>query len=160
VSAERDPNGRVFATLRSDHVAGAAFIVFGLIVFAISGDLPFGRLSAPGAGMMPKLVAGLMMAFALAIIVSAHASAPFAAMDWSDRWHALAVVAITGVAVALYQRLGFLITMSLLVFALLVLVERRNVLIAAAYSVGLTLFAYWLFGKALKAPLERGLFWL
>ena len=55
--------------------------------------------------------------------------------------------------------LGFLITMSLLVFTLLTVVERRNVLIAAAYSVGLTLFAYWLFGKALKAPLERGLLW-
>ncbi len=67
---------------------------------------------------------------------------------------------ITAAAVALYQTLGFIITMSLLVFALLTLVERRNILIAAAYSVGLTLFAYWLFGKALKAPLERGLFWL
>jgi hypothetical protein len=40
-----------------------------------------------------------------------------------------------------------------------VVVERRNVLIAAAYGVGLTLFAYWLFGKALKAPLEHGIFW-
>lgn len=160
MSAERNQTGRVFGTLRSDHVAGAAFIVFGILVFAISGDLPFGRLSAPGAGMMPKLVAGLMMALALAVIVSAHASEPFAAMEWDDRWHALAVVVIIGVAVSLYQRLGFIITMSLLVFALLVLVERRNALIAAAYSIALTLFAYWLFGKALKAPLERGLFWL
>ena len=49
--------------------------------------------------------------------------------------------------------------MTLLVFALLVLIERRNVLLAAAYSVALTLFAYWLFGKALKSPLERGLLW-
>ena len=46
-----------------------------------------------------------------------------------------------------------------LVFGLLVVVERRNPLIATAYSIGLTLFAYWLFGKALKAPLERGLLW-
>jgi hypothetical protein len=58
-----------------------------------------------------------------------------------------------------YRPLGFLITMALLVFALLVVVERRNVLIAAGYSIGLTLFAYWLFGKALKSPLERGLLW-
>jgi len=29
-------------------------IAFGVVVFAISGDLPFGRPSAPGAGMMPK----------------------------------------------------------------------------------------------------------
>ena len=43
-------------TLRTDHVAGAIFVAFGLLVFAVSGDLPFGTLSFPGAGMMPKLV--------------------------------------------------------------------------------------------------------
>ena len=48
-------------TLRADHVAGGVFIVLGVAVFAISGDLPFGTLSAPGAGMMPKLMAGLTL---------------------------------------------------------------------------------------------------
>lgn len=145
--------------LRADHVAGAAFIVFGVIVFALSGDLPFGRLSAPGAGMMPKLMAGLMMAFAVMIIVGAATSQPFAAIDWSDRWHAALIIFITAVSVEFYQTLGFLITMSLLVFALLVVVERRNIMHASIYSIGLTLFTYWLFGKALKSPLERGLLW-
>jgi hypothetical protein len=146
-------------TLRSDHVAGAAFIILGIVVFAISGDLPFGRLSAPGAGMLPKLMAGLMIAFAAAVIIGGAASRPFAEIDWSDRSHALLVLGITAAAIALYQTLGFLVTMALLVFTLLVVVERRKLLPAAAYSVGLTAFAYWLFGIALKAPLERGLLW-
>jgi len=146
-------------TLRSDHVAGAAFIVFGLLIFAFSGDLPFGSITAPGAGMMPKLMAGLMIVFAIVTVVGAKDSAPFADIDWSDRWHAILLVAITAVAVSLYQTLGFLITMALLVFTLLVVVERRPLIHAALYSVGLTLFAYWLFGKALKAPLARGFLW-
>jgi hypothetical protein len=129
------------------------------VVFAVSGDLPFGELSAPGAGMMPKLAAGLMMLFAALVIVGAAGSAEFARIDWRDRGHAALVVIITAAAVAGYRPLGFLITMALLVFALLVVVERRNALAAAAYSIGLTLFAYWLFGKALKSPLERGLLW-
>ena len=108
--------------------------------------------------MMPKLAAGLMMLFA-ALLVFAPSGARAAAIDWSDRNHALLLVAITAVAVALYRPLGFLIAMSALVFALLVIVERRNFLVAAAYSVGLTVFAYWLFGKALKSPLERGVLW-
>jgi hypothetical protein len=145
--------------LRADHVAGAAFIALGAVVFAISGDLPFGRLSAPGAGMMPKLAAGLMMLFAALIAVSANRTQKFADIDWSDRGHAALVVAITAAAVAAYRPLGFLLTMTLLVFALRVLGERRNALVAAAYSIGVTLFAYWLFGKALKSPLERGLLW-
>ena len=146
-------------TLRSDHVAGAFFILFGVVIFALSGDLPFGTLSGPGAGMMPKLMAGLIIVLAIAVIAAGGTSPPIGAIDWSDRWHAIQVVLITAAAIYGYQRLGFLVTMSLLVFALLVVVERRNVLIAAAYSIALTLFAYWLFGKALKAPLERGLLW-
>ena len=145
--------------LKADHVAGGAFIVFGILVFALSGDLPFGTITAPGAGMMPKLMAGLMMAFAVATIVGGGESPPFAEIDWSDRWHAVLLVGIIAVAASLYQPLGFLITMALLVFALLVVVERRPLINAALYSVGLTLFAYWLFGKALKAPLPRGFLW-
>ena len=147
-------------TLRADHIAGGVFIVLGVAVFAISGDLPFGTLSAPGAGMMPKLMAGLMMGFAAVIVAGAAASPPLASIDWSDRGHAVRVVLVTAVAVLLYRPLGFLVTMTLLVLSLLVLAERRNALYAAVYSVGLTLFAYWLFGIALKSPLERGILWL
>jgi hypothetical protein len=144
---------------RADGVAGAAFIALGIVVFAIGGDLPFGRLSAPGAGMMPKLMAGLMIVFALVLILGSGSSREVATIDWSDRTHAALVVLATAIAITLYRPLGFLITMSLLVFSLLVLVERRNVVRAAAYSIGLSIFAYWLFGIALKSPLERGLLW-
>lgn len=146
-------------TIRADHVAGGAFIALGLIVFAISGDLPFGTVTSPGAGMMPKLMAGLMMLFALVVIATAGQSVPIQEIDFSDWGHAGLLVLITGLAIAGYQRLGFLITMTLLVFALLVVVERRNVLRAAIYAIALTVFAYWLFGKALKSPLEQGLLW-
>jgi hypothetical protein len=125
----------------------------------MSGDLPFGSLAAPGAGMMPKVVVAFMVLFGALVIVGAGASPPLASLDWSDRNHALLVIVITAAAAAVYRPLGFLITMTLLVFLLLVIVERRNVLIAAAYSAGLTLFAYWLFGKALRSPLEQGLLW-
>jgi hypothetical protein len=145
--------------LKTDHVAGAAFVALGAVVYAISGDLPFGSLSAPGAGMMPMVVTGFMMLFGVLVMLGAGAGAPLASLDWSDRNHAALVVLITGAAVAAYRPLGFLLTMSLLVFALLVVVERRNALIAAAYSISLTLFAYWLFGKALRSPLERGVLW-
>jgi Tripartite tricarboxylate transporter TctB family len=80
-------------------------------------------------------------------------------MDWSDRGHAARVVLITAAGVLAYRPLGFLISMALLVFALLVIVERRNILVAAGYSVVLAVAAYALFGKALKSPLERGLLW-
>ena len=135
------------------------FIALGVVIIASSGDLPFGTLSAPGAGMMPKVMAALMILFAVLMMAGARESAPLAEVDWSDRNHAALVLIITGAAVAAYRPLGFLITMVLLVFCLLVIVERRNAIAAAAYSVGLTLFAYWLFDKLLRSPLEPGLLW-
>jgi hypothetical protein len=146
-------------TIRADHVAGATLIAFGILVFVIGTDLPFGSVSQPGAGMMPKLMAGLMMALAAAVLAGSATSEPFSSINWSDAGHAFQLVFITALAIASYQKLGFLITMSLLVFALLVVVERRGLVPAALYSIALTLFAYWLFGKALKAPLERGFLW-
>jgi hypothetical protein len=143
-------------TIRTDHIAGAACILFGLFVFAVSGDLPVGSLSFPGAGMLPKLVTALMMAFGLVLILRGAESAPFADLRWHDGKHALLVVLITAAAIALYQQLGFLITMTLLLFGLLVGVERRNPLIAGGYSVAVVVLAYLLFGTVLKAPLERG----
>ena len=144
-------------TLRSDHIAGAAFVVFGIVVFALSGDLPFGNLSSPGAGMMPKLLLVLMIAFGIALLFGAAASQPFADIEWSDGAHALMVVAIAGIAITFYQTLGFILTMTLLVFTLLIVVERKPVLNAAAYSIGLTMIAWWVFGTALKSPLETGI---
>jgi hypothetical protein len=143
--------------LRSDHVAGAAFVLFGLTVFLLSGDLPFGTLASPGAGMMPKLVIVLMVLFGLTLIANASSSQPFAAIEWDDMSHALKVVIITAAAVAAYQTLGFLVTMSLLVFVLLIAIERQPIHYSAAYAIGLTGMAWWVFGKALKAPLERGI---
>jgi hypothetical protein len=144
-------------TLRADHIAGATFVAFGILVFALSGDLPFGSLSSPGAGMMPKLMIVLMIVFGIVLMIGGAASQPLAEIEWSDRAHALMLVVITGIAVALYQWLGFILTMTLLVFTLLTVVERRGVLRAAAYSVGVTVIAWWVFAKALKAPLERGI---
>jgi tripartite tricarboxylate transporter TctB family protein len=145
-------------TLRADHAAGGVFVAFGLVVLAMSGDLPFGTLSFPGAGMMPKLVAGTMIFFGLVLIVRAGESAPFASISRGDLWHAARVTAITAAAIAVYRTLGFIVTMSLLLFALVFGAERRNPLYAGVFSVGVVLMTYVLFAVALKTPLDRGIF--
>ena len=91
----------------------------------------------------------------------ANESAPFAELAWSDVRHAGATAAITAAAVAGYERLGFLVTMALMLFALTAGVERKPVLHAALFSVGVTALTYALFTYALKSPLEPGIlgFW-
>jgi hypothetical protein len=142
--------------IRTDHVAGSAFVALGIGVLALSGDLPVGTLSFPGAGMMPKLVAGLMIVFGLLLVGRAGESAPLASLAWGDLPHAARVVAITAIAIALYQPLGFIITMALLLFTLTFGAERRPVLAAAAFSAGVVALTYLLFAVVLKTPLEPG----
>lgn len=145
--------------LRRDHVGGGVFIVVGALVLAVSGDLPFGTLASPGAGMLPKLIVGLMIAFGLVLLVRAGESPPFADIAWGDFLHAARVVAVTAAGTALYTWAGFVATMALLLFTLTFVVERRPILSAAAFSAGVTLVAYVLFGTALKSPLPQGLLW-
>ena len=139
--------------LRRDHIAGAAFVTAGALIFAFSGDLPWGSLAMPGAGMMPKLVLGMMIVFGLILMLRGGASPPLAETDWSDVGHALCVIIAAALATALYTTLGFVLTMSLLLFGLTAAVERRPLIPALAFSVGTALVAFILFSWFLKSPL-------
>jgi hypothetical protein len=141
--------------LRADHVAGAAFVVFGLLIIALSGDLPVGQLSMPGSGFLPMIVACLTILFGLMLILRARESAPFSDLDWADGKHALMVTAITAAAIALYERLGFVITMLLMMIALLIVIERRHPLRAGAYCVAIVFLTYVSFVYGLKTPLPE-----
>lgn len=145
-------------TLRSDHIAGVFFVAFGILVIALSGDLPMGSLSLPGAGFLPKILACLTIIFGAALAARASESKPFAELEWTDARHAGLVVALTAASTFLYDRLGFLTTMVLLIFALLIVVERRDLLRATAFSIGVVLITYATFEYVLKTPLNTGPF--
>ena len=68
------------------------------------------------------------------------------------------VTVLSALAIALYERLGFLITVTLLLFGLTAGIERKNLLYAALFSVGVTGLTYVLFTFALKSQLKQGIF--
>ena len=143
--------------LRIDHVAGGCFALAGAAVLAISSDLPFGTLASPGAGMLPKILVGLLMVSGAMLFVRAGESPPLASIVWADVRHALPVIAVAGVAASAFTALGFLAVMPLVLFFLTFVVERRPLLPAAAFSIGATVLAYAVFGLLLKTPLPRGI---
>ncbi|MCX7296282.1 MAG: tripartite tricarboxylate transporter TctB family protein [Hyphomicrobiales bacterium] len=140
-------------TLRADHVAGSAFVVFGIAIIALSGDLPVGKLSMPGSGFLPIIVAAMTIVFGAALLLRSRESQPFSAIDWSDGKHAAAVTLITAVATGLYIYLGFIVTMAAMMIALLILIERRRPLYAAVYSFAVVLTTFAAFEYLLKTPL-------
>jgi putative tricarboxylic transport membrane protein len=145
--------------LRRDHAAGGAVIAAGVLVLLISNDLPFGTLASPGAGMLPSLVIALMMLFGVALIVRAGESPPIADVSWRDLPHAAKVTGVAAVAASLYTTLGFILTMMLLLFVLIFVVERRPLFASLAISILVPVATYTAFEYMLKTPLERGLFW-
>jgi putative tricarboxylic transport membrane protein len=144
-------------TIRQDHVAGLALLIFGAVVLALGWHLPFGTPASPGPGMLPFLVVGLMMALAFLMLLQAGSSPPIATVQWDDLPHALRVMAIAVVAVALYEPVGFIITMTLMMFILLFPIERQKLLTSALVAVGMTVGAYFLIAELLKTPLPMGL---
>jgi Tripartite tricarboxylate transporter TctB family len=141
--------------LRADHVAGAAFVVFGVAIIVLSGDLPVGQLSMPGSGFLPMIVATLTVIFGLLLILRARESAPFAELGWGDAKHAAMVTGVTAVAIGLYEHLGFFFTMLLMMMLLLIIGERRNPIRAGIYSLAIVLFTYVSFVYGLKTPLPE-----
>ena len=142
--------------LRADHVAGAFFVAIGLLVIVLSGDLPYGQLSMPGAGFLQRIVAVLIILFGGLLFLRARESPTFSEIAWDDGRHALQVIVITALTVSFYVVLGFLITMILMMIALMIVIERKNVLRAAAYSACVVVVTYITFVHVLRAPLPPG----
>ena len=142
--------------LRADHIAGIFFIAAAGAVLALSGDLPIGSMSFPGAGMLPKLVAGIIIAFGVLLLIGARSGPTLTGIDWNDLPHALRVLSVAIPAVALYATAGFLATMSVMLFCLLFVIERKSLPASAAFSLGVTGATWVLFGTLLKSPLPTG----
>jgi hypothetical protein len=145
-----------YMTLRADHIAGLCFVGIGVLVIALSRDLPFGTLSSPGAGFLPFLLAIITMILGVALMMRASESRAVSLAIWPDLAHAAMVVGAIVVATALYLQLGFFITSSLLMIALLVIVERRRVLPAVIYSLSAVSVTYLTFEYVLNTPLAIG----
>ena len=142
--------------LRADHVAGATFVGIGLLVFALSGDLPTGRLSMPGSGFLPKIIATFLILFGAALVVRARESEAFSTISWSDLPHALQVLAIAAAGIALYTKAGFLLALFLTIAALLIIIERRNPLRAVIYAASVVALAFIGFEYVLRTPMPNG----
>lgn len=144
-------------TLRRDHVAAAVIFALGIAIFVIGHDLPFGTPASPGPGMLPKLVAVVMMALAVVLLAQAGGSPPLISLEWDDLPHGLTVLAIAVTAAALYTTLGFLVTIGLMLLVVMVAVERMPILTSAAITAVVVGGTYWTLSSLLKSPMPRGI---
>ena len=146
--------------LTTDRVAGAVLVLLGLFVTWESlwsaRRLPLGNLRMPGPAYMPTLLAALLLVFGVVVLVLGARSARIAGVGWSEWRHTAGILAACAGCAVLLERLGYRLTMTLLLFTLLGLLERKHVILALGFALALAFGTFYLFDTLLRVPLPRG----
>lgn len=140
----------------TDRVAGLVLLLFSLGVMWETRVLPLGTFRQPGPGYMPILLALALAAMAILVALGGGGSRPLASLEWGERKHALAILAGCAFAALVMERLGYRLTVGILLVFLLWVVERKRPALVAAMALGLSLGTFFLFSGLLKVPLPRG----
>lgn len=136
-----------------DRLSGCCLIAAGLFVLWVARDYTFGDLAAPGAGFVPFLLAVGLIVSGVLIAVTGGGSVPLRTLSWSGSGRALAIVAICSFGALGLERLGYRITIFIVMMAFLAVLERRPILHALLTAAGFSLGSYFLFHTLLDVQL-------
>jgi putative tricarboxylic transport membrane protein len=132
--------------------------LFSSVAFYEAGKLPFGRLSAPGAGFFPKVLAAMLALVSFMGLLSTFGTNDLSTgSDLRLRWSKilLAVIMLLAFA-ALLESAGYLVTTFLFVLSLLRVVERKSWMQAGIVALSASSVSYIIFGLLLGTPLPAG----
>jgi putative tricarboxylic transport membrane protein len=145
-----------FAMLTTDRFSGTILLLFALWVMWQSRILPLGNIHQPGAGLIPVLLASVLLICGAMLVLSSSRAPLLASIGWPEWRHAVAIlIAATFAALAL-ERLGYRLTMLLVLAFLLKAVEKRGWVVSVTYALGLAFGSFFLFQTILRVPLTLG----
>ena len=144
--------------LTVDRVAGAGLAVFAVFVLWQSRALPLGSLANPGPAYMPMALAALLLVGGVAIAVLAGDTRRVGSLDFGEWRHAMAIFAACAFAALALERLGYRLTIALVLLFLLGVVERKRVVITVVFAMAFAIGTFLLFDTLLRVPLPRGPF--
>jgi putative tricarboxylic transport membrane protein len=144
--------------LTTDRWAGLVLAAVAIFVLWESRAIPFGTVMEPGPGIVPALLAGILLVCSLAVIAGGAGAPRVTALDWSGWRHAAAILGTCAFMALALERLGYRLTMILALLGLLRLVERKRWVVAAAFAVGFSLGSHFLFNTLLRVQMPRGPF--
>ena len=142
--------------LTSDRAAGTALVLLAVVTAWETRRLPLGTLHNPGPGYMPLVLALILGLLGVLVALRGGGSLRLGALRWPEAGHAVAILlGCTFAAVAL-ERVGYRLTVIVLVGLLLGVMERKRPAVVAAVALGLSFASFFLFSNLLKVPLPRG----
>jgi putative tricarboxylic transport membrane protein len=143
-----------------DRVAGVALVGIGLVAIWESRAFPLGSLHRPGPAYMPVLLALLLIAFGIAVFAMGRGARSLAEIGWPEWRHAAAIFGACAFAALGLERLGYRLTMAVVVGLLLLGLERRGWALGLGLTVAMAWGSFYLFDTLLRVPLPRGPFGL
>ncbi len=153
-----------------DFISGLVLFAFGGIIFIASFEYPFGEISSPGPGFVPRIASLFLVSLSVFIMALSCRSSnmkgtfinPFAgeASSFPQTIFSKRII-LTAAALFAYRLLfpilGFILT-NLFFFILVIrILGYSNWKINLIVSCAVTVFAYLLFEVLLAMPLPRGI---
>ena len=143
-----------------DRVAGVALVLIGLVTIWESRVFPLGSLHRPGPAYMPVFLAALLILFGAAVFAMDARVRRLAEVGWPEWRHALAIFGACAFAAWGLERLGYRLTMAVVVIFLLMVVERKGWALGLTLTVAMAWGSFFVFDTLLRVPLPRGPFGL
>ena len=143
--------------MTNDQISGSALAAFGLAAAVQASSYPVGSVTDPGAGFLPLVFALLLSGCGIAVAATGSAQRPSLAMFDDGRKVALVMAGLIFAAIAM-DRIGYRVTLTVLLVYYTAFVERRNLLLSVAVSLLFALGSYHIFANWLAVRLPVGLY--
>lgn len=141
--------------LRSDQFSGLVLLVLALYVGWENRVYPLGTLEEPGPGYMPLLLAICLGALGLLVAAWGGRTPPLASLKWGEAARAAVILIACGAAAYALERIGYRLTVMVLLVFLLGVVERRPPITVALVALGFSFASFYFVGDVLHVPLPR-----
>jgi putative tricarboxylic transport membrane protein len=142
--------------MTTDRVSGSVLVIFSLLVIWQSRLLPLGTFRQPGPAYIPVLLASLLLIFGVILVATGGRAPALSTIRWNEWRQALAIFLACILAVFGIERLGYRLTVLLMLGFLLKLVERRGWALSAILALVLAFGSFYLFHTLLRVPLPLG----
>ena len=142
--------------MTTDRVSGSVLALFALLVIWESRRLPLGTFHQPGPAFIPILLSVLLLMLAVFLVLASRNAPLLSSIHWTEWRHAAAIFAASVFSVFAMERLGYRLTVVLVLLFLVKLVEKRGWLLSLMFAFALSFGSFLLFYTFLRVPLPEG----
>ncbi len=104
----------------------------------------------------PILLALLLLTFGIFVVITGGRAPLFSSVPWTEWRHAVAILTASVFSVFAIERLGYRLTVLIVLGFLVKVVEKQGWVLSLAFALSLSLGSFFLFYTILRVPLPEG----